>query len=88
MPKKVTPRDDFHDFSNLLSEIVEAVQKNKKKEELEKIFFKMDYLAEKIGGEVLQEFIKLKQLVGNLDKNSKEIFLNQCLRLKNELWEL
>lgn len=81
-------KNEFNDFSSLLADLVEGVQGHKKKEELEKILLQMDFLAEKIGGEVLKEFIKLKMLFIKIDKKNKEAFLSQCLKLKNELWEL
>ncbi len=87
MPDSNLHAKDFSEFSALLSSLVDAYEKKAKKEKLELILLKMDFFAEKLGGEILDDFIKLKEIFGS-GRIERQAFMNQCLKLKNQLWEL
>lgn len=85
-------KDEFLEISDLLTDLVEIFEdygETNKDHELEVALLKMENHAQKIGGLVLSEYMKLKKALKSYQKSkNKKPFLEQCVRLKNELWEI
>jgi hypothetical protein len=92
MARENQKKDEFLEISDLLTNLVEIFEnygETNKIPELEIALLKMENCAQKIGGLVLVEYMKLKTAFEFFKKSKdKKPFLEQCVRLKNELWEI
>ena len=82
--------DDYKKLSEELSFFVDEIEKDKNKKEIKKRLEDMKNSSKKIGGAVFEEFSALEDIVSSFleDKIKKEKVIEECVRLKNELWEL
>jgi Mg2+ and Co2+ transporter CorA len=80
--------DEHKRLEALLASLVELIKKDEKK--LESHLKEMRGVANRIGGKVLEEYLKLEEKVLKFSNNilEKQEVIEECLRLQNELWEL
>jgi len=86
-------KDNYKKLSNLLFLLKEKSEKHSKKniyeKDLEIIISSMKKTSQIIGGRVLKKFLKLEIAYYKfLDDLKFDVFLENCIDLKNELWEI